>query len=229
MTLVPVSPPIPIVPPVFSPEGTMGAILINEEWDHDAIVDFKPESINDTPANGGWVFKKERFVILEYTKDAFEYDPDLPIASGAIKWRKDKPTAFQKLIRKIKEKKKGYKEPEPEQEKWQKLPDNFRYVTAESVYFDLLMAESDAKTEYEMTDRDWIAELHSGNIQNVPDKISPEEFGLDLAMADYSEMVNRSKKEALMKSIKSMHLYALGIMVVALIMLILLTSSGAGE
>ena len=87
-------------------------------------------------------------------------------------------TSNKNNIKEIKEKKKGYKEPEPEQEKWQKLPDNFRYVTAESVYFDLLMAESDAKTEYEMTDRDWIAELHSGNIQNVPDKISPEELSL---------------------------------------------------
>ncbi|SVA07876.1 uncharacterized protein METZ01_LOCUS60730 [marine metagenome] len=229
MTLVPVSPPIPIVPPIFSPEGTTGALLINEDWTYDALVDFKPEQINDMPANAGWVYKNERFVILEYSKDAFEYDPDLPLASGAIKWRKDKPSFIQKLLRRMKEKKQGHKLPEPEQEKWQKLPDNFRYVTCESVYFDLLISDSDTKTEYEMTDRDWISELHSGNIQNVPDKISPEEFGIDLAMADYSEMVNRSKKEALMKSIKSMHLYALGIMVIALIMLILLTSSGAGD
>ena len=68
--------------------------------------------------------------------------------------------------------------------------------------------------------------IFAGALPANVDNLDPVEFGIKLEMSNYQETVTRTKTADLMKSLKSLHLWALAIMVVGLLMMILITASG---
>jgi len=204
----------------FFREGVVKCLILNQEWHSDAFIEFKPDDPKFVPPNAFWRYEKESLVVLEKASDTF--DPDLPKANGLIRFHPEKKTSRMPI--KIQ---KANEDPVPKVSSWKDLPTGFHYVTAEAVFWDIDKAKEDRKDQYEMNDEDWISKLSSGKLNSSFDHTSPREFGLDMGMQSFAEVVTKSRTANIAKSLKSLHLWALAIMIIGLLMLILLTAGGA--
>lgn len=197
-------------------EGVIRAIILNDEWPSDAFIDFKPEDRELVPPNAYWKYENQYTVVLE--KSSISFDPDRPKATGFIRFEPEKPQS--RIPIKIQ---KANQDPVPKTT-WKELPEGFYYVTAEAIFWDMNQASEDLSPEYNMTDKQWIEKLTSGNLSTAFKHISPREFGLEMGMASYQEVITKNRTNDIAKTLKSLHLWALAIMVIGLLMLILLSA-----
>ncbi len=203
----------------FYKEGVIKVFIFNQGWVEDAIIELKPDDPKFVPPNAYWHFKNESYLMIEMSKTL---DPDLPKANGLIRFKP--PATKSRIPFRIQ---KVDKDPVPQVSSWIDLPDGFHYVTAEAVFWDADQVEENRKAQYEMSDKDWLGKLASGALNSSYNHISPREFGLDMGMEGIAEVVTKSRTANIAKSLKSLHLWALAIMVIGLLMLILLTAGGA--
>tara|TARA_B100001750_G_C15407715_1_gene546117 strand:- start:220 stop:861 length:642 start_codon:yes stop_codon:yes gene_type:complete len=198
---------VEIIDPFMEKTEFIKAIYLDQSRPQDYVVDFKPSDFRDLPASCYWDSPWGRTVIIEKSNE-MNFDPDMPNAKGAIRFK-----AKKRLFRK-------------KTDQWQPLPDYCRFVTTQSVYWDVSNPPDDTREHFDKSDRDFISDIFSGAMPANVDNLDPVEFGIKLEMSNYQETVTRTKTADLMKSLKSLHLWALAIMVVGLLMMILITASG---
>ena len=203
----------------FYKDGVIKVFIFNEGWIEDSIIEFKPDDPKFVPPNAYWNFKNASVLMIEKSKTL---DPDLQKANGLIRFKP--PARKSRMPFRIQ---KVNTAPVPQFTSWLDLPGGFHYVTAEAVFWDTHQIEENKKNQYEMTDKQWLESLASGALNSSQTHISPREFGLDMGMEGYGEVVTKSRTANIAKSLKSLHLWALAIMVIGLLMLILLSAGGS--
>jgi len=202
-----------IIDPFFTKTGTIQCMFLDPKLPRDYLVDFRPANLAEMPPNCFWQFRGKPLVIIErsYDKLPTDYDPTLPQAKGAILF----PQHKQKSIFKKKT-----------SERWQTLPGSCRYFTPLSAYWDVANPQEDDKSNFASSEQDWINKVFAGEFTSSLKNLNPVEFGYDLSMQNYEETVTKTKTMDLVKSLKSLHLWALAIMVIGLIMMIVMTAGG---
>ena len=196
-----------IIDPFLEKTEFIKAIYLDQSRPQDYIVDFKPSDFKELPASCYWDSPWGRAVIIERSSD-INFDPDMPNAKGEIRF-KSKKRLFGKNTA-----------------PWQQLPDYCYLQTTKGVYWDISNPPDDSREQFDKSDRDFISDIFAGALPANVDNLDPVEFGIKLEMSNYQETVTRTKTADLMKSLKSLHLWALAIMVVGLLMMILITASG---
>lgn len=206
--------PNKIIDPFLSSKEFIKCLYLDPKLPRDYFVEYKPSDIAQLPANCFWEMKGEPVVIVEKSYDGIAgFDPTMPSAYGAIRF----PTKSGFLFFKKKT-----------ESKWQALGSDCRFFTPASAYWDISNPPDNVRENFDLSEKDFVTNIFAGKNPATLNNVSPVEFGHDLAMKNYEETVTRTKTLDLVKSLKSLHLWALGIMVVGLLMLILLTAGGGG-